>query len=44
MPPLALLEKPEWSRGRVLAMYAMYGYLVLAVVLLAVKAGRLAGG
>jgi NRAMP (natural resistance-associated macrophage protein)-like metal ion transporter len=44
MPPLALLAKPEWSRGRILAMYAMYGYLVVAIVLLVVKASRLAGG
>jgi len=44
MPPLALLAKPEWSRGRILAMYTMRGYLVVAVVLLIVKAGRLAGG
>jgi Mn2+/Fe2+ NRAMP family transporter len=38
MPPLALLGRPEWSRGRVLAMRAMSGYLVLAVLLLVVKA------
>jgi NRAMP (natural resistance-associated macrophage protein)-like metal ion transporter len=44
MPPLALLAKPEWSRGRILAMYTMRGYLVVAVILLAVKAGKLAGG
>ena len=44
MPPLALLGKPEWSRGRILAMYTMRGYLLVAVVLLIVKAGRLAGG
>jgi len=44
MPPLALLAKPEWSRGRILAMYTMRGYLVVAVVLLIVKAGRLASG
>ena len=44
MPPLALLGKPQWSRGRVIAMYTMRGYLVVAVVLVAVKAVRLAGG
>ena len=44
MPPLALLGKPEWSRGRIIAMYTMRGYLVIAVILLIVKAGRLAGG
>ncbi|HTX63003.1 MAG TPA: Nramp family divalent metal transporter [Acidimicrobiales bacterium] len=41
MPPLARLERPVWSRGRVTAMYALRGYLVLAVVLLAVKAFQL---
>jgi hypothetical protein len=41
MPPLALLGRPEWSRGRVLAMRAMSGYLVIAVVLLLVKAVQL---
>ena len=44
MPPLALLAKPEWSRGRILAMYTMRGYLLVAVILLIVKAGKLAGG
>jgi hypothetical protein len=44
MPPIALLAKPEWSRGRVLAMYTMRAYVVVAVVLLLVKAGKLAGG
>jgi len=44
MPPLALLGKPEWSRGRVIAMYTMRGYLVVAVILVAVKAIKLAGG
>jgi Mn2+/Fe2+ NRAMP family transporter len=41
MPPLNRLERPVWSRGRVAAMYALRGYLVLAVVLLAVKAFQL---
>jgi len=41
MPPLALLERPPWSRGRILTLYAMYGYVVLAVVLLLVKAIQL---
>jgi hypothetical protein len=41
MPPVALLERPTWSRGRTLTMYLMYGYLVVAVVLLVVKAVRL---
>ena len=41
MPPLNRLERPTWSRGRLAAMYALRGYLVLAVVLLAVKAFQL---
>jgi Mn2+/Fe2+ NRAMP family transporter len=44
MPPLALLAKPEWSRGRIVAMYTLRGYLVVAVGLLLVKAIELAGG
>ena len=43
MPPLALLDKPVWSRGRVVVMYVMYGYLAVAVILLVVKAAKLAG-
>ena len=31
MPPLALLKKLEWSRERVLAIWAMWGYLLFAV-------------
>lgn len=42
MPPLALLAKPEWSRNRIMAMYTMRGYLAIAVILLIVKAGKLA--
>jgi NRAMP (natural resistance-associated macrophage protein)-like metal ion transporter len=42
MPPLALLERPRWSRGRLVAMYALRGYLVVAVILLIVKAVQLA--
>jgi NRAMP (natural resistance-associated macrophage protein)-like metal ion transporter len=38
MPPLNRLERPTWSRGRLVAMYSLRGYLVLAVVLLGVKA------
>ncbi len=38
MPPLNLLNRPTWSRGRVLGMYALRVYLVVAVVLLLVKA------
>ena len=43
MPPLALLGRPTWSRSRVLVMSFMWGYLFVAVALLAVKAARLAG-
>ncbi|HVC88159.1 MAG TPA: Nramp family divalent metal transporter [Gaiellaceae bacterium] len=43
MPPLALLAEPEWSRGRLVAMYTLRGYLVIAVILLVVKAAKLAG-
>jgi len=38
MPPLSLLDRPKWSRGRLIAMYLLRGYLVVAVVLLLVKA------
>ncbi len=44
MPSLALLDRPEWSTGRKVAMYAMRGYLVIAVVLLLVKAVQLGTG
>jgi len=42
MPGLVLLERPRWSIGRRVAMVTLSGYLVLAVVLLAVKAVELA--
>ena len=38
MPPIELLERPEWSRTRTVGMCALRGYLVLAVVMLIVKA------
>ena len=41
MPALNLLRRPTWSRGRLMAMYLLRGYLVLAVVLLLVKAIQL---
>jgi len=41
MPPLNLLERPKWSRTRTIAMYALRGYLVVAVLLLLVKAIQL---
>ncbi|MBV8301904.1 MAG: Nramp family divalent metal transporter [Candidatus Dormibacteraeota bacterium] len=44
MPPLALLTRPVWSRPRRVAMYALSGYLVVAVLLLFVKAAELATG
>ena len=42
MPALALLERPKWSRGRRVLMLTLSGYLVLAILLLAVKAVQLA--
>jgi NRAMP (natural resistance-associated macrophage protein)-like metal ion transporter len=44
MPGLALLERPKWSTGRRVAMLTLSGYLVLAIILLAVKAVQLALG
>jgi ABC-type uncharacterized transport system permease subunit len=44
MPQLALLERPVWSRGRTLSMRALSLYLVVAVVLLVVKAVQLGTG
>jgi hypothetical protein len=41
MPSLALLGRPTWSRGRLVGMWALRGYLVVAVVLLIVKAVQL---
>jgi NRAMP (natural resistance-associated macrophage protein)-like metal ion transporter len=41
MPQLSLLERPKWSRGRLIGMYALRTYLVLAVLLLLVKAVQL---
>jgi hypothetical protein len=37
MPALALLDRPAWSRARRVAMAALAGYVVLAIVMLAVK-------
>jgi Mn2+/Fe2+ NRAMP family transporter len=42
MPALALLERPTWSVGRRIAMFTMVGYIVLAVVFLAIKAVQIA--
>jgi hypothetical protein len=44
MPPLALLGRPPWSRGRVVTMWGLRVYLVIAVVLLLVKAVQLGSG
>lgn len=41
MPLLALLTRPVPSRGRLIALYSMRGYLVIAVLLLLVKAIQL---
>ena len=40
MPPLALIERPTWTRGRTTTMYLMYGYLFVAVALLVREGGR----
>jgi Mn2+/Fe2+ NRAMP family transporter len=44
MPPIALLERPVASTGRKLAMLSLEVYLLLAIVLLIVKAVQLGGG
>jgi NRAMP (natural resistance-associated macrophage protein)-like metal ion transporter len=44
MPPLSLLERPKMSPMRRLAMSALRGYLVLAMLLLLVKTVELATG
>jgi len=44
MPPLALLARPKMSAGRRVAMGMLSGYVVVAIVLLVVKAVQLGGG
>jgi Mn2+/Fe2+ NRAMP family transporter len=44
MPPLALLKRPEWSPARRVAMITLRIYLLIAVLLLAVKAAQLTLG
>jgi Mn2+/Fe2+ NRAMP family transporter len=44
MPSLALLTRPVPSRSRLVALYSMRGYLVVAVLLLLVKAVQLGTG
>jgi len=41
MPALALLERPAWSLGRRIAIGALACYLVISIVMLAVKAVQL---
>ncbi len=41
MPALNLLDRPRWSRGRLVGMYALRVYLVAAVLMLLVKAVQL---
>ena len=38
MPPLHLLERPAWSRTRTIGMYTLRGYLLVAVLMLIIKA------
>ena len=44
MPPLALLQPVQWSPETKLAVLLLRGYLVVSVILLAVKAIQLGGG
>jgi NRAMP (natural resistance-associated macrophage protein)-like metal ion transporter len=44
MPALALIERPPMSIGRRVAIYALSGYLVFAILMLIVKAVELATG
>jgi Mn2+/Fe2+ NRAMP family transporter len=44
MPALALLERPTWSLPKRIAMLTMAGYIILAVLFLAVKAVEIALG
>ncbi len=44
MPPLAVLAPPVWSRGRLVAMWALRGYLIVAVLLLVVRAVQIGAG
>jgi Mn2+/Fe2+ NRAMP family transporter len=44
MPPVALLSRPAPSRGRQVALYALSSYLVVAVLMLLIKAVQLATG
>jgi len=44
MPPVALLERPMWTRTRRITMYLMGAYLVISIALLFVRAIVLATG
>jgi hypothetical protein len=44
MPPLALLTRPVWSRTRLVGMWSLRIYLVIAASLLVVKAIQLGTG
>ena len=41
MPSINLLSRPQWSRGRLVGMYLLRGYLVAAVIMLVVKGFQL---
>lgn len=44
MPPINLLNRPKWSKGTLFGMYLLRGYLVVAVIMLLVKALQLGLG
>jgi Mn2+/Fe2+ NRAMP family transporter len=44
MPPLSLLKPVQWSAGTKLGVLLLRGYLIVSVILLAVKAVQLGGG
>ena len=44
MPPLALLKPVAWSPATKLAVLLLWGYLVVSVLLLAVKAIQIGTG
>jgi hypothetical protein len=44
MPPLSLLKPVQWSAGTKLGVLLLRGYLIVSVILLAVKAVQLGRG
>ena len=42
MPALALLQRPPWAPVRRVAMVALSGYIVLAILMLMVRAVQIA--